>query len=536
MSESTAKPFGAIALALSGGGYRAAAFHLGLLRTLFEIKLLDDVTILSTVSGGTFLGAAYAVARSAGQSCDEFFNRFRERLRTQRPVHRAAELLVSDWNKKLPRCTLIAAQAEAIDEQFFEGCRFGELFDHPTHLEEITFNATDFRTGLPFRFQKSRSTRVKIGNGKHAIPLELAKQLRIADVVAASSCFPGGFEPLGFPHDFHWLERADALQQLRGFSEDSPFAEPIPLMDGGVADNQGLGSLLAAIERRKPEEGQVGLVLISDADQASTRPLLEHWRDPRPTGLRVSTVLLLARVLAWVGVIASVLLGWRLLTMFATRSFGSWFFFVETVFSLLVILSTVGALSWASRVFRKFIWDRVPRDAGIDIVGTVEQTTVSWLGELLWMRLESLFAMSNSVFMKGMRDLRYRDLFSDDRYRGRVVANLIYDLAAPRRRAGAGQLEPSPELRRIAERTRDVPTCLWFDNTQQLDEAILCGRFTACFNLLRHIKELPPERSESLREVSGRLEDLWRELEAEVANTTAAAHSIQPPPSTRSAA
>ncbi|MEO8498164.1 MAG: hypothetical protein ABI614_24120, partial [Planctomycetota bacterium] len=42
-------PLGPIALALSGGGYRAAAFHLGTLRTLHEAGLLQSVDVLSTV-------------------------------------------------------------------------------------------------------------------------------------------------------------------------------------------------------------------------------------------------------------------------------------------------------------------------------------------------------------------------------------------------------------------------------------------------------------------------------------------------------
>ncbi|MBP6979179.1 MAG: patatin-like phospholipase family protein, partial [Lentimicrobiaceae bacterium] len=58
-------PFENLALSLSGGGYRAAAFHLGLLTYLSSVKwkdksLLERVRILSTVSGGTFTGVCYA--------------------------------------------------------------------------------------------------------------------------------------------------------------------------------------------------------------------------------------------------------------------------------------------------------------------------------------------------------------------------------------------------------------------------------------------------------------------------------------------
>jgi len=49
-----------IGLALSGGGSRAMAFHLGCLRALNELALLDRVSALSTISGGSVIGAYYA--------------------------------------------------------------------------------------------------------------------------------------------------------------------------------------------------------------------------------------------------------------------------------------------------------------------------------------------------------------------------------------------------------------------------------------------------------------------------------------------
>src|SRR4051812_27536703 len=46
-------------LALSGGGFRASFFHLGVLRRLAELDLLRHVTDISTVSGGSILAAHY---------------------------------------------------------------------------------------------------------------------------------------------------------------------------------------------------------------------------------------------------------------------------------------------------------------------------------------------------------------------------------------------------------------------------------------------------------------------------------------------
>src|SRR6266851_7045866 len=62
MADSGSKPVqGTIGLALSGGGSRAVAFHLGCLRALTDLQVLEKVKILSTVSGGSVIGGLYAM-------------------------------------------------------------------------------------------------------------------------------------------------------------------------------------------------------------------------------------------------------------------------------------------------------------------------------------------------------------------------------------------------------------------------------------------------------------------------------------------
>ncbi len=48
-----------LGLALSGGGFRAAFFHLGVLARMAELDLLRQVEVLSTVSGGSVIGSMY---------------------------------------------------------------------------------------------------------------------------------------------------------------------------------------------------------------------------------------------------------------------------------------------------------------------------------------------------------------------------------------------------------------------------------------------------------------------------------------------
>ena len=50
-----------LGLALSGGGFRAAFFHLGVLAHMAELDLLRHVESISTVSGGSIIGALYYI-------------------------------------------------------------------------------------------------------------------------------------------------------------------------------------------------------------------------------------------------------------------------------------------------------------------------------------------------------------------------------------------------------------------------------------------------------------------------------------------
>ena len=74
-----AQPARNIGLALSGGGSRAIAFHLGCLRALNDLRLLDRIDVISSVSGGSVIAAMYAYS---GDRFGDFDSRVVDRLRT----------------------------------------------------------------------------------------------------------------------------------------------------------------------------------------------------------------------------------------------------------------------------------------------------------------------------------------------------------------------------------------------------------------------------------------------------------------------
>ena len=62
-----------IGIALSGGGYRAAAYHIGTLRALHRLGVLDKVDVISSVSGGSITAAYYALNKDNYEDFEKGF-------------------------------------------------------------------------------------------------------------------------------------------------------------------------------------------------------------------------------------------------------------------------------------------------------------------------------------------------------------------------------------------------------------------------------------------------------------------------------
>ena len=62
-----------IGVALSGGGYRAAAYHIGTLRALNKLGVLNNVDVISSVSGGSITAAYYTLNKDCYESFEKSF-------------------------------------------------------------------------------------------------------------------------------------------------------------------------------------------------------------------------------------------------------------------------------------------------------------------------------------------------------------------------------------------------------------------------------------------------------------------------------
>ena len=512
-----AQQVGAIGICLSGGGYRAAGFHLGTLEYLDAVGLGANVEQLSTVSGGTFVGAALAKSQVERRSFEEFFVEFHHFLRDTNLVKLGLRGLAgSPPRTPSGRHDLIVAMAGVYARTFMadrdgQPFLFGAVLEADIQLKEAVFNATEFRHGIAFRFQRSASRRACIGNRRLNIPRAEAGGIRMADVVAASSCFPGGFEPLAFPFDFVWpggsVPPGIAERFTRG---GKPF--PAALMDGGIYDNQGAESLLLADER---DVGDLGMFIISDVDQPSPDLYPFPAADTGDSGPTLGRMRLYAILVSVMGVASLIALGvhtWRQWSAGDLGVLDGLFLSVPLLLAGLVVF----ALIWIQRTLRTELLPQVPL-VGSAAWDDLKKLRLTQVLAMVQLRLGSLLALTSSVFMKRIRGLVYGLVYRDERYKGKRVSNLIYHLASGSSWPAVLPAEvpqPSPELRRVVDVAADMPTSLWFDEPHELPCLVAAGQATICFNLMkwvaRHRRDDPTADPPPMGELWDRLLADWR--------------------------
>jgi predicted acylesterase/phospholipase RssA len=504
-------PFQNMALALSGGGFRAGAFHLGVLSVLHRLRLLDRVTVLSTVSGGTFTGAGYALALARGEDFPTFFRRFYAFLEANDLFRRAFHhLRTSTPDTPASSKCLIASVAQAYADTFF-GDRLDRILAADTHLRELIINATEFTTGLSFRFQKSANDHAVFGNRNFPVPPEVARQVRLADVVAASSCFPGGFEPIRFPVDFNWPPDGRTGNRVPA-GLPAQFQTPLPLMDGGIFDNQGIASVLLAARRTR---GEVGLFIISDTDRV-LNPLFAFPASLRPGWFTLRRVVWLAWLLFAVSCAAAGGLAWDLIVSVRQRGFHLLEDLFVHVIPLALPLGVIWVLLRLRHWLRTQILPRVP-NVGVNIWQAVQNLSVSKAVDLVDVRLKSLYALAANVFMSRIRRLSYQNAYFDETYKEKTVANLIYELTPGRPHTKVpAWLLPSDAMQKVAADATAMATTLWFTKDTELPDLVACGQFTLCFNLLvyilRRYGDAPEAYPPAVREVFEQARRDWLEL------------------------
>lgn len=239
------------ALCLSGGGYRAALFHLGALLRLHATGRLHGLDTISAVSGGS-IASAWLATRYARDRIDEsesfadWCGRIDFKAEVVEPFRavarqdlRSAPVLITlAWNWLWPstRVKLLRARYEKI----FEGMELRDLPASPAFV----FCATNLTFGVNWEFSRRRCGDFQTGY------LRRHGRISLATAVAASACFPPLFGPLrlGFK-----------AEDFSGGSHRSTYGDHlrdrVELSDGGVYDNLGTEPVIKSCRE----------ILVSDA-------------------------------------------------------------------------------------------------------------------------------------------------------------------------------------------------------------------------------------------------------------------------------
>lgn len=254
-----------IALALSGGGIRAMAFHLGVLKHMAERGLLERVARISTVSGGSLLmGLIYKSCDFGWPTSQRFLAKTYPEVGEQlcsRSLQAGAFLqLLRPWNWRfcLSRSNLLALE---LRKNWGLDVPLSAIGVNP----EWSINGTTAETGKRFRFKGSEIGDWELGYAQ-------APSFPLGSALAVSAAFPIGFGPLALRADaYTWKKRAwDAPKGSEQIVDVG--TKRLHLYDGGLYDNLGAEPFFHPGKQQPKSAGDY--IIVSDAGA------------PLPPGLR----------------------------------------------------------------------------------------------------------------------------------------------------------------------------------------------------------------------------------------------------------
>jgi len=508
-----------IALTFSGGGYRASTFGLGVLSYLEQAQfkgkpLLEHVKGLSTVSGGTLIGATYACYMAKEERFETFYNDFYKVLDDDKLLGIALEKLDSDelWKTSHKRRSLINAFALAYSD-LLTNESFKFLKQNKSHLEDICFNATDFSYGLAFRFQ----TTGRFGNYRlyNSHLRELSDDMKVADAIASSSCFPIGFEPLLMPDDYVSDHSSESYKALK--AKDA-FKKGVGIMDGGIVDNQGIGSIMNAEVRRVNEGKPYDLIMLCDVGSYFMEPWEASeiemdrmgWsKSPKQLfhllveKLKLSWWLWLPLLISF-GLLISGFMNMPSVGLFIGGG-------AMAMFALFAIALKyfIGKMEEKSIRFWTWMMGMVPKFMKGKLI-RFQNLKIRLIQRMIEERGTSSLKMISDIFLKQIRRLNYDLLYKDSSLKNRRITTLIYELTRDQYQRGVSDekemdikedliKDPSELVYDAAQIACEMDTTLWFTEkdreVSRLKNLVACGQFTACYNLLKYSIDLKKSKA-----------------------------------------
>jgi NTE family protein len=253
-----------VILAFSGGGTRAAAFSYGVLEFLRRTevvgpngnrkRLLDEVDVVTGVSGGSFTALAY------GLYGDKLFGEYEQRFLKRNVQGEIIGRVLNPfnwpalWSRSWGRSEMAA---RIYDEVLFNGATFADLNRGTGPF--INVSATDITNGSRMGFNQGFFDVLCSDLG--AVPLSRAASASSAVPVALSPVTINNYGGTCKYTSPQWIKpflqlseaprpAARTIRELTAISEytDSARRPYIHLVDGGVSDNLGMRGVLDSLE------------------------------------------------------------------------------------------------------------------------------------------------------------------------------------------------------------------------------------------------------------------------------------------------
>lgn len=226
-SDAEAAPTAGKALCLSGGGYRAMMFHVGVFWRLNEAGLLPELDRVSSVSGGSITAGVLAMnwrhlAFDQAGVAQEFRSQLVDPIRTMAETRVDIPSVLTGLG--LPFSSVSDRVVKAYRKHLFGKTTLQDMPDRP----RFVINATNLESGVLMRFSKPYLADYRVGCVNDP-------DLPLAVAVAASSAFPPFLSPctVDLQHEAWVTQEGNDLT-------DAEFRGEIRLSDGGVYDNLGI--------------------------------------------------------------------------------------------------------------------------------------------------------------------------------------------------------------------------------------------------------------------------------------------------------
>ncbi len=301
-------------LLLSGGGFRATLFHLGVLRLLHDQKALSHIDEIYAVSGGSILAAHLAChwpryitsAKTFDEAAEEIIQFTKRDLRGRVLLTHACywltllliptiacylALLIAAffgsafrlspvWISRLVWLSMFAAIGLALlrwdswhlisllskeYEALYEGATVSVLAAQNDYKPKTFLLATNLTTGRLAYFyhqgvalnvadsQDPASSQTEINDAERDVTV-LDETIPLSMAVAASSAFPPAFSPV-------------PISEQSVSADASKLPTPHFLADGGVYDNMGIRPMHLICAREKLTPADRSLVILSNAER-----------------------------------------------------------------------------------------------------------------------------------------------------------------------------------------------------------------------------------------------------------------------------